>query len=59
MLSSVWLLSLPRYVLVLYPLFIVGAQLTARRRVFVPVVGVCVVVQAWWFWRYAGGRWAF
>lgn len=39
--SSVWLLSLPRSVLVLYPLFIVGAQLTERRRVFVPVVGVC------------------
>ncbi len=57
--SSVWLLSLPRYVLVLYPLFVLGAQLTARRRVFVPVVAGCAGLQAWWFWRYAGAVWAF
>jgi hypothetical protein len=57
--SSVWLLSLPRYVLVLYPMYILGAQLTARRRVFIPVVAGCAYLQAWWFWRYVGGRWAF
>jgi hypothetical protein len=58
-LSSVWLLSLPRYVLVLYPMFAVGAGLTRRRTVIVPVVAGSVAVQAWWFWRYTAGDWAF
>jgi len=59
-LSSVWLLSLPRYVLVLYPMFIIGAELTKRRSVFIPVVTGSAALQAWWFWRYAGGySWAF
>jgi uncharacterized membrane protein len=58
-LSSVWLLSLPRYVLVIYPLFVAGAGWTRRRGVFVPVVACSAAVQGWWFWRYTGGVWAF
>jgi hypothetical protein len=58
-LSASWLLSLPRYLLVLYPLFAVGSQLTRSKRVFVPVVTVGSVIQAWFMWRYAVGEWTF
>ena len=58
-LSASWLISLPRYILVLYPLFIVGADLTKSRRVYYPVVLVFVLLQVWLFSRYAIGRWTF
>lgn len=54
-----WLLSLPRYALVLYPLFIIGARLTASRRVFFPSMAVCVTLQGWLFYRYASGRFTY
>lgn len=40
-------------------MFAVGAGLTRRRTVFVPVLSGSAVVQAWWFWRYTAGDWAF
>lgn len=58
-LSTSWLLSLPRYLLVLYPIFIVGAQLTRSLRVFVPIVVASCVLQVWLMWRYAVGHWTF
>lgn len=58
-LSTSWLLSLPRYLLVLYPLFIVGAQLTRSMRVFVPVLVASSAIQLWLMWRYAVGHWTF
>jgi hypothetical protein len=59
MLSASWLLSLPRYLLVLYPLFIVGAKLAKSPRVLYPVVTGGVAIQVWLFWRYAVGEWTF
>jgi hypothetical protein len=58
-LSASWLLSLPRYLLVLYPIFMVGAKLTASLRVFVPVVAASVALQVVFFLKYAVGGWTF
>ena len=57
--SASWLISLPRYALALYPLFVIGAQRTSSRRVFVPVVVGCVALQGWLFSRYASGRFTY
>jgi hypothetical protein len=58
-LSTTWLISLPRYLLALYPLFMVGARSTRSRWVFWPVVVVGAGTQAWLFTRYAVGAWTF
>lgn len=58
--SASWLLSLPRYVLVIYPLYLVAARLTASRPVVLyPVLTIAALVQAWLFSRYAVGGWTF
>lgn len=58
-LSAAWLISLPRYLLVLYPLFVVGSRLSRSPRVFVLIVVVGAVLQGWLMWRYAAGQWTF
>jgi Gpi18-like mannosyltransferase len=58
-LSATWLISLPRYLLAIYPLFIVGARLTRARTVFWPVVVLGAGAQAWLFTRYSVGHWTF
>ncbi len=58
-LSTAWLISLPRYLLVLYPLFVVGAQLTRSKRVFIPIVVGGTALQVALFSRYAVGKWTF
>jgi hypothetical protein len=58
-LSTSWLISLPRYLLVLYPLFMVGGKITSSKRVFVPLITVAALLQAVLFWRYAAGEWTF
>lgn len=57
--SASWLLSLPRYLLVLYPLFVVGADLVRSERIFYPVVVAGSSMQLWFFWRYSVGEWTF
>lgn len=57
--STAWLISLPRYLLPIYPIFLVEAKLTRSRRVFWPVVIVGCVLQAWLFWRFVRADWAF
>jgi hypothetical protein len=59
LLCTGWLTALPRFLLGLYPLFIVSAQLTRSRRVFVPVVLVGAGLQGFLFWRFAAGEWTF
>jgi hypothetical protein len=59
LLSSSWLISFPRYLLVLYPLFIVGAQLSRSPRVLVPIVLAGAALQGWLMWRYGSGQWTF
>lgn len=59
MMSAAWLVSLPRYLLVLYPLFIVGARLTRSSRVLIPVVVVGAALQGWLMWRYSADQWTF
>jgi hypothetical protein len=59
MTSTTWLLSLPRYVLVLYPLYLVAAKLTRREAILCPVLAACVVLQGWLFYRYSAGAWTF
>ena len=54
-----WLTALPRFLLGVYPLFMVGADLTRSRRVVLCVVVVSAALQSWWFWRYASGEWTF
>ena len=58
-LSAAWLISLPRYLLVLYPLFIVGAQLSRSPRLFIPIVVAGAALQGWLMWRYSVGQWTF
>jgi mannosyltransferase PIG-V len=58
-LSASWLLSLPRYLIVLYPIFMVGAKLLRSPRVLVPLVVASAVVQGWLMWRFAVGQWTF
>jgi hypothetical protein len=53
------LISLPRYVLGIYPIFIVLAFKLRNRAVFWTIVGVSVVAQGFLFARYAGALWAF
>ncbi|MGH3889580.1 MAG: mannosyltransferase family protein [Pseudonocardiaceae bacterium] len=58
-LSAAWLISLPRYLLVLYPLFVVGARLSRSPRVFIPIVVAGAALQGWLMWRYSVGQWTF
>lgn len=58
-LSTSWLISLPRYLLAVYPIFIVGACLTRSPVVLRPVLAVSAAAQAFFFWRYASGAWTF
>lgn len=58
-LTASWLISLPRYVLVLYPLFMVGARWTGRRLVLAVVLGAGGALQVLLFARYAEGSWTF
>jgi hypothetical protein len=58
-LSTSWLISLPRYLLAIYPIFVVGAWLTRSRAVLWPVVVLGAVAQIFLFWNYAWGRWAY
>jgi Mannosyltransferase (PIG-V) len=59
MMSAAWLISLPRYLLVLYPLFVIGARLCRSPRVLIPVVVICAALQGWLMWRYSIGEWTF
>lgn len=59
MMSAAWLVSLPRYLLVLYPLFVVGAWLGRSPRVLIPVVVAGAALQGWLMWRYSVGQWTF
>lgn len=56
-LSVARLISLPRYLLILYPLFIVGARLARSPRVFIPLVVAGAALQGWLMWRYSVGQW--
>lgn len=58
-LSASWLISLPRYLLVLYPIFMVEARFTSSKRVLAPVLATGALLQGWLFWRYAVGAWTF
>jgi hypothetical protein len=53
------LISLPRYVLGLYPIFIVLAFKLRRRPVFYAALAVGFVAQGFLFARYAGALWAY
>ncbi len=57
--STSWLISLPRYLLPLYPIFMVEAKLTRSRKVFWPIVVIGAMMQAFMFWRHVRGDWAF
>jgi hypothetical protein len=59
LLCTGWLTALPRFLLVLYPLFMVMTQLTRSRRVLLPVVFIGAALQAYFFWRFAAGEWTF
>ena len=59
MASASWSISLGRYLLAVYPLFIVGAVLCRSRWMLYPVAAVCAAVQGWLMWQYAAGQWTF
>ncbi len=58
-LASTWLISLPRYLLGIYPLLLVLARLTRPRPAFAAAVAIGGGLQAFLFWRYALGWWTF
>jgi hypothetical protein len=57
--SASWLISLPRYLLGMYPLFLVAGRLTRRRAVLAAWMSAGLGGQAWLFSRYATGAWTF
>lgn len=58
-LSASWLISLPRYLLALYPLFTTMGVLGKRRAVLWPVAAAGFALQVLLFTRFARGMWAF
>ena len=58
-LSGARLISLPRYILGLYPILIVAAWKLRSRLLFWAVVGLGLAAQGYLFSRYARGLWAF
>lgn len=58
-LSTAWLISLPRYLLALYPLVVVQAWMSRRRWVYATFVAMGAAMQFAFFWRYARGWWTF
>lgn len=57
--SPSWLISLPRYLLGIYPLFIVLAVRVRNRALLAQVVIVSCAAQAYFFSLYARGAWTF
>lgn len=58
-LSSSWLISLPRYLLGIYPLYVVLGWLTHNRAALWGLLAAGATGQAALFWRYAQGMWTF
>ena len=58
-LSASWLISLPRYLLALYPLFMTSGRLARQPWVLWPVAGAGFALQLFLFARFARGMWAF
>jgi hypothetical protein len=58
-LSGARLISLPRYVMGIYPIFLVAAHKLTNRWVFWTAVAAGFLLQGFLFARYAGGLWAF
>ena len=58
-LSSSWLISMPRYILGIYPLFIVLATMLRTRVRFWTFASISFATQLWLFARYASGTWTF
>jgi hypothetical protein len=58
-LSASWLISLPRYLLAVYPLFTTMGALGRRRALLWIVAAAAFVLQLLLFSRFARGMWAF
>ncbi len=58
-LSSSWLISMPRYLIGIFPLFIVAAHHTRSDRVLWPLLVTSTGLQCYYFWHYATGHWTF
>lgn len=58
-LSASWLISLPRYLLAVYPLFTTMGALGKRRALLWTVAGVGFALQLFLFSRFSRGMWAF
>jgi hypothetical protein len=57
--SAAWLISLPRYLLAVYPLFTTMGSLARRPWVLWPVAAAMFGLQVFVFGRFARGMWAF
>lgn len=58
-LSASWLISLPRYLLAVYPLFTTMGTLGRKPRALWAVAGLAFALQLFLFGRFARGMWAF
>lgn len=58
MASASWLISMPRYLGGLYPLYPAAARALKNRWVFWLFTAACVVAQYWLFRRYVVGAWS-
>jgi hypothetical protein len=56
---SSWLISLPRYLIGIYPVIVAAAWLARRRAIWLAVVTASCLAQGWLFTRYVTGLWAF
>ena len=59
LLSASWLISLPRYLLAIYPLFTTMGKLGRNRTALWAVAGAAFTLQVFLFTRFAVGMWAF
>ncbi len=57
--SAAWLISLPRYLLAIYPLFMTMARLGRRKWLFWGAAAAGFAVQLFLFSRFTRGMWAF
>jgi Gpi18-like mannosyltransferase len=57
--STGFWISIPRYVLVMFPMFIVLALLSTKKSVTIAIVAVSSVALVFFTWLFATGAWAF
>ncbi|MBC7474313.1 MAG: hypothetical protein H7263_08480 [Candidatus Sericytochromatia bacterium] len=59
LLTDSWLMSLPRYLLPLFPIYIVLAKLSKKQEVYQTMIMISTIIMSGLFSLYVAGNWAF